>query len=257
MLSKTVRVLRASFLLVLTIIVIEAVLDIYMDTTTAVRFALYTIAAFYFHRTVLIGAPYGPATQPDSRLPERDWPETPPWRIFLFMAGLVLVSALVMVLTHRMLVSPGTGSGLTDATTTDFLFVFAFGCISIWLILSLFGTAVPAAVLRYNDELDAIFKRTRHSFFFIASRLLFGPGLLGLLNLVLILFLPGTETFEGFAEWTKLSDITPATAFLELVTGLLRLTGTAMTAAILSEGYLRAMEKTGQNVPLVRPPASS
>lgn len=62
-------------------IAFEALALLFIEINIGVKLILYVYAVYVFHRTILMGNPFSGAPGQDARLPRRDWPETPGWRL--------------------------------------------------------------------------------------------------------------------------------------------------------------------------------
>lgn len=242
LLSRAALCFRQNIWLILLFVAVELLVPIFVDLNVGPKLILYIFALFLFHRTILTGPPGGAATRKDPRLPDGDWPEMPGWRLWLVIVLLFLTDIGAIVLFTSLLKSFAQAQNLGRNELIGLTILLTL--VVQWLLLSLFGTAIPAATLNYRTSPGEVLTRARHSFFFIASRLLIGPGLLGSLMFAGLLYAATAGLLPG---WQSLADITPVSALIELGFGFMRYFIMCLTAAILSEGYLRALEPASQD----------
>jgi len=230
--------------LVLALIALEATVPIFFDINFVTKLILYIYPLYVFHRSILLGAPYSGAPGQDLRLPRRDWPNKPGWRLWVVVISLSsfgIVSTILFYLLFQPILSAAVANeGAVRLFTLSTFFVVH------WVLLALYGTAIPAAVINYRTAPSDVQERIRYSFRYCLGGLLILPGVIGAVGLALttILYLRGIHDFE----WSAVSDITVASALAEGAVGLLSYFSMAAAAAVLSEAYLRALERTGQNV---------
>jgi hypothetical protein len=192
----------------------------------------YGYLVFFFHVTMLKG--YTVKFWKNGKK-NTDSPEKHFWIAYLF--PLIAIVVLIVVLTWVLLSIFDTQPGYLDAIKGLVLLLTA---LFIAVLVSLFGTMIPAAVVKSSIGFSAALKRARSSFLFILWRLIVGPGLVTIGIFFLIVVLEG----QGLALTTPgaFADVTLVNTLLNIALGAIGIFTSALTAAILSMAYLRYEE---------------
>ena len=249
---QTLRLAATAFRANLLILLLVPALNIGLETiglsggAAGAKLVLSGWILFMLHRTILLGSPSGTAVPVDPVLPETDYPAQPKLKFWLLMAGISLMG-IFLILGSYTVIQP-LAARLNLGPDANIGLAFLASLVLYWIFLTLFGTAVPAAVIDHQAGLGPALRRARVSFFRVGSGLIFGPGLIWALIISLGYLL---ETFGGYSSsWVQLSDFTATGLVIEfLLFGFGQGFALAVTAAVLSRAYLRGLHQAANAAP--------
>lgn len=240
--KSAIQAFRANILILCLVPIFDlgvSLIDTGLNTLIPKMF-LWTYVLFLLHRTILLGSPSGPAVPVDTILPNAFYPKSPPIKMWLLMAGLVL-TMIALMFGLLALFEPIAASLNFDKDQHLGMMIVFFVPIY-WLILALFGTAIPATALNHETSLWAALRRARYTVFSVAFALLLGPGLIILLSIAALVFFEDLGIYS--LDWSHLNDFTPLGVAIEIaVLGPWQGFAAALTAAILSHAYLRGLKR--------------
>jgi len=196
----------------------------------------YGYMVFVFHWTLLTGKPLSTF--------RRNAPNANPrgafWLVIIGVSVLGLAIALVIAFVVTRIV-------LEDSKALLGVFLLVTYP-AIGLILAVFGTLIPVAVLGDPLSLSENFTRAGKSFSYVLWRLIAGPGVASIAYFALII----ASSRAGIlpAPPTSLASITLANAAFGVFVGAYFLSISALTASILSMAYLHVEEGRRPAFPL-------
>lgn len=186
------RSLKQGWPLILTLsLLIEALPLVLGDSssTTGGTVVAYAFYAYAIHRYLLLGELI--TTWRASKPVE-------PHRILRFIVVSFLFVAIVVAIGFA-----GTVQLTTGFRDDRFLALFTLvALLANLMLLSLFGTALPAAAVGDRTGLGATLGRTRATFLRIFGGLLLGPGLIGAIGLVALVLLERALASAGMVSGT-------------------------------------------------------
>jgi hypothetical protein len=159
----------------------------------------------------------------------RDAP-MPVWSLTFRVLGLIF-AALVLSLAVLATLLP------MKAGPTAFLIVFTIYCFMQTLMLSLFGTVLPAIVDEGDKSWKAAWRRGRQTWAGVMWRIFAGPGLVIVASLSLALILGGEGEFasDGVIRWR--------TIVLSFPFMLIATFSSVMTHVIVAGAYMRTQSR--------------
>lgn len=240
--KSAIQAFRANILILCLVPIFDLGVSL-IDTgfnTLVPKMFLWTYVLFLLHRTILLGSPSGPAVPVDAILPNASYPKNPPFKMWVLVGGLV-VTIMALFFALYALLGPLASTLNFDHDQHGGLVMMFFAPIY-WIILALFGTAIPATALNHETSLWAALRRARYTVFSVAFALLFGPGLIILLSIAALVFFEDLGVYS--LDWSHLNDFTPLGVAIEIaVLGPWQGFAAALTAAILSHAYLRGLKR--------------
>ncbi|MDW3222485.1 MAG: hypothetical protein R8G34_06275 [Paracoccaceae bacterium] len=240
--KSAIQAFRANILILCLVPIFDLGVSL-IDTgfnTLVPKMFLWTYVLFLLHRTILLGSPSGPAVPVDAILPNVSYPKNPPFKMWVLVGGLVVTMIALMVGLINLL--DPLAAALSFDKDQRFGLMFMFFIPIYWLILALFGTAIPATALNHETSLWAALRRARYTVFSVAFALLLGPGLIILLSIAALVFFEALGVYS--LDWSHLKDFTPLGVAIEIaVLGPWQGFAAALTAAILSHAYLRGLKR--------------
>ncbi len=193
-----------------------------MNVQSGGSFFAYGLVALFSHRMILLNENYGwsgkPTLKPGETMPM--WAFF--WRYGLFFIIFLFLSLAVFL--PLMPSDPNDEAKIVGAIILSFLIVAPFYSI----LLSLFGTVLPAAAVRGERSFSAAFHRGRKRFWITMGRLALGPALIFVAMFMLAIAVPETMN-------SAILDFASNAVFY-----LLGLLPTHMTAVVLSMAYSEA-----------------
>ncbi len=210
--------------------------------TVAPKLILHGFLLFLFHYTMLTGS----VVEVWRKRSINTGPKMHFWIAFAFPPVVSLAVCLAFILLMQ-------STSLAEAVTHEMrfiLYMLLFG-LSFWIVLSIFGTMLPAATLGSATDFSAALKRSRKSFWFVCWRLLVGPVLYSLsviavlVSAIVLGLMPDIPSIPN-----SFADITIYNAVWYVALGFVMIFNNTLTAAILSMAYLRSEE--GHNPQVMR-----
>lgn len=187
-----------------------------LKTSTVANLVLEVGIAFVAYSTLLHGG-YSTA-----------WPSgtKPPFSSFFFRFGLLFFIPLFFALGSLPFLLP-----LGEISLVLFMGIFGIAAL---IMLSLFGTMLPAIVDGLDRSWGAALRRGTKIWWFVCWRLIAGPFLVMILLVVIAVSLPMASEFaiDGKIQWLTMLAFIPIMA--------IGMFASVMVAVILTQAYLRA-----------------
>ena len=198
------------------------------SSSLGVEFFAYTIFAYLLHRHFLFGDPVAAFGKVASARPSSQG------RFILISLPMMLVP---MGIATLLLIGPLQSAMTSDKGDLAARLLILFLPVYL-LMLSVFGTMLPAAASAEPFGLGLTLRRARRSFWPIFGGLLIGPGLFGIAS---VLAMTALSSWLGIAVDARdaAGQFSPVGAVLAVGMRLIALTNTTLAVVVLCGAYRR------------------
>lgn len=180
------RTLQKNFALYASYVVMFVLLEQAFEMSSGVSFVVGAILALYTHRMILLNENYRMGDLFKGQGPSG---EKPPIFAFFFVSAVWLVVFLLLLAVFYVLlfVQLEVFEHKTRDETVAAMFVAMIPAVVAYgVLLSLFGTVLPAAAIRGDKNLKVALRRGRPSFWKTFRRLIAGPFAIGLFGSIIV-----------------------------------------------------------------------
>lgn len=200
------------------------------DAGGAGTLVAWFIVLYSFHRLLLLGE--NGRAKPSSQGPKQAMGR------FLLVA--LLLAAIPFAVATGMLLRLWQG-GLADGAGGVALVLAVLTCLIVYLaMLTLFGTALPAAAVRDRFGLGLTLSRARRTALGILGGMIIGPGLFGTLTLAALL-LAAAALGPPPATYSPDAGLSPSGLLLGMAIQVLALFNATLSVAVLCRAYRKVV----------------
>lgn len=186
----------------------------------------YLLIAYGLHRYVLFGEPFRVIGKPRAGYPASTWR-------WFFLVSLLVFGAMVVLSAGMVFVLSGSFERAQHLTQNQLLMILLIAPVYLGL-LSIFGTALPAAAAGDRFGLGVTLSRARRTGWGMCWRLCAGPGLFWVIGFAALFVLMFVILSQFGIETTKTPAFTFAAAILMQ---LISIFATALAVAIQCRAY--------------------
>lgn len=219
MYKKAFQTYKEIFVIVLIVAIGIPIASLFTSSSWAILFAT-AMLAFWAHRNILTGEKMGLKNNPDKNTHS-------PWAFIWRFAVLIFIPIILATIMTF------TTVGISDTGIfTLVLLIISF--ILLGIILSLFGSVLPAASVKADASFSTAMKRGAPRFWSTLWKLIYGPVVISIFSAIIWVILYSlVSNIEMGPSMTTIIDVT-----IGFISGLISALSTVLVATILSQVYM-------------------